>query len=107
MSNLNLSIGGRTFAVACADGEEDHVLTLGRIIDAKAQQSGQASQSESRMLLFAALLLADENHELSSRSGNGDAIAGAPSPERDERLVRLAERLEKLADLLESDEPNA
>ncbi|MFV4725644.1 cell division protein ZapA, partial [Mycobacterium tuberculosis] len=65
MSNVTLQIGGRSFTVACAPGEEDHIAGLGRMIDAKLHSVGStAGQSESRILLFAALLLADELHEM-------------------------------------------
>jgi cell division protein ZapA len=97
MSNVTLTIGGRQFVVACADGEEDHVGTLGRRIDAKlAGMDGLSGQSESRMLLFAALLLADEVHELRQQ------IEGATaSPGLGPRLSALAGRLENLASHLE------
>ena len=46
MSNVSLEIAGRTFAVACAEGEEPHIEKLGRIIDDKIQgMPGLASQS--------------------------------------------------------------
>lgn len=101
MSNLNLSIGGRNFTVACAPGEEDHVTTLGRMIDEKlTAMNGGGGQSEARMLLFAALLLADEVHEARSNpieaargGGASDAVA--------ERLEALAGRMENLAARLE------
>ena len=100
MSNVNLSIGGRSFAVACAKGEEDHVTDLGRMIDQKLSTMGEASmQSESRMLLFAALLLADELHETQAQPSAPPAPAlpdGAA-----ERLDSLATRLENLAISLE------
>ena len=68
MSNVTLEIGGRQFSVASADGEEAHVTALGRMIDDKLRAMGGAGgQSESRMMLFAALLLADEIHEIKSR----------------------------------------
>jgi cell division protein ZapA len=98
MSNVTLDIAGRKFAVACAEGEEAHIAMLGRTIDAKLQDMPQiASQSEARALLFAALLLADENHEL-RQNGGAPASAG---PEVAEGLEALAERLEGLASQLE------
>jgi cell division protein ZapA len=100
MSNLNLTIGGRIFAVACADGEEAHVTRLGKIIDSKVTESGLAGQSEARMLLFAALLLADENHDLAGKVASGH-LNDLPDA-LDERLALLAERLENLASLLEA-----
>jgi cell division protein ZapA len=98
MSNVTLDIAGRTFAVACAEGEEAHIAMLGRAIDAKLRDMPQiASQSEARALLFAALLLADENHELKQ---GGGAAAGA-SPKAAESLEARAGRLEGLAAQLE------
>jgi cell division protein ZapA len=71
---------------------------LGRAIDAKlADMPHIASQSEARALLYAALLLADENYELSQNSGNA-----APAPDVAEGLEALAGRLEDIASQLES-----
>ena len=96
MSNVTLEIGGRQFSVASADGEEQHVEMLGRMIDGKLRAMGGASgQSESRMMLFAALLLADEIHELKSRGG---AQAEDPTPV----LNRLADGIEGAARRLEN-----
>jgi cell division protein ZapA len=99
MSNVTLAIGGRTFTVACASGEEDHVAGLGRMISDKITAMGDlSSQSESRMLLFAALLLADELHEATVRSA---PAAPAPAHGGAQRLEAIAERLENLAASLE------
>jgi len=100
MSNVNLSIGGRSYAVACAAGEEAHVAGLGRMIDAKlADMPGGQALGETRALLFAALLLADQVHELSSAA----AASPAPAPAFPiERLAALAERIEGLANLVEA-----
>ena len=106
MSNVTVTIGGRSFTLACADGEEDHVARLGRLIDEKVSAAGAVGQSESRMLLFASLLLADEVHELQSRV-SAHASGTAVSPQMAERLEYIAGRIENLADLLESAAPNA
>ena len=98
MSNVTLEIAGRKFTVACAEGEEEHIAMLGRVIDSKlAEMPNVASQSEGRALLFAALLLADENYEL--RQG---APAQNRSPDIAEPLEALAEKLESLAIHLEN-----
>jgi cell division protein ZapA len=99
MNNVTLTIGGRSFTVATADGEEAHILGLGRMIDSKLAAMGeQTALSESRMLLFAALLLADELHE--ARRG-GEAGARASGEEAGRRLEQIAARLENLAERLE------
>ncbi|MEO6152640.1 MAG: cell division protein ZapA [Croceibacterium sp.] len=97
MSNVTLSIAGRSYTVACAAGEESHVAKLGTSIDGKvAGMQGSGQQSEARTLLYAALLLADELH---------DAQQGGPTPpgavEDASPLDIIADRLEELAARLE------
>lgn len=94
MSNVTLTIAGRQYAVACAAGEEAHVHNLGQIIDAKLQtMPNAATQTETRNLLFAALLLADDVHE------RRQSAPATPAPGEDSRL---AEKLEALAARLEN-----
>ena len=97
MSNVTLTIGGRFYTVACAEGEEAHIEALGRTIDGKLHGLPNLSgQSEARTLLFAALLLADELHEL--RPGGSPAADGQAA----DALERLADTLESLAERLEN-----
>jgi cell division protein ZapA len=107
MSNLALTIGGRSYTVACAPGEQAHVTALGKAIDAKlAGVPGLSGQSEARTLLYAALLLADELHEAQNRiATSAPAPVSAPPAEDSgvaEVLEKLAERLETFASQLES-----
>ena len=101
MSEVALAIGGRSYKVACADGEEAHVRRLGEAIDAKLQSMAQLSGQDSQNLLFGALLLADELHEL--RNAN-TAAAGEAEEARAEaeqaraELARLSARLAEAAD---------
>ena len=103
MSNVSLEIGGRQFSVASADGEEEHVALLGRRIDEKLRaMGGAAGQSESRMLLFAALLLADEIHEMTVRGGAPALADDGPALARvADGIDAAARRIEKLATDLE------
>ena len=105
MSNVSLQIGGRSFTVACAPGEEEHIAGLGRMIDGKLQaMGGSAGQTETRTLLFAALLLADELHE--ARHGAGAPIPPPPPPPppppEPQEDMALAARLEDIALKLEN-----
>ena len=97
MSNVTLQIGGRSYIVACAEGEEAHVEALGLLIDGKVRDLGTSGHNEVRLLLFAALLLADELHEV---RGKG-AGAATPAPDHAQTLEMLAGRLEKYATSLE------
>ena len=98
MSNVTLTIGGKHYTVACAAGEEGHIEALGRSIDGKLEGMPSLSgQSEARTLLFAALLLADELHEI-----RGGAAPAADDSESAEALEALAGQLEDLAERLEN-----
>ena len=100
MSNVTLSICGRDYTVACAEGEEAHVAGLGRLIDSKLGAMGNmAGQSESRQLLFAALLLADELHE--GGPARAAAVPSATTDDYADRLEAIAARLETCASHLE------
>ncbi|MEY4239566.1 MAG: hypothetical protein RL339_2167 [Pseudomonadota bacterium] len=101
MSNVTLTIGGRNYTVACAAGEEAHVTGLGQAIDAKIQSMGGAGTNETRQLLFAALLLADEVHE--ARSAPRVAPAEPANDDaRAEQLEAIAAKLEACALALEA-----
>jgi cell division protein ZapA len=104
MADVQLNIAGRDYVVTCRDGEEAHLRTLGSAVDAKAQEAGGASGglNESRLLLFAGLLLADEVHEMRA-SGSGTAPQAAPAAPSlsDAETERVAATLEKLADRIE------
>jgi cell division protein ZapA len=104
MTNLTLTIGGRPFTVSCADGEEDHISMLGRMIDERASRMG-SGQTEPRMLLFSALMLADELHEAHRHAPVPTPAIPVANTEIDgeivDRVNSLAERIESLAATLE------
>jgi cell division protein ZapA len=110
MSNVTLIIGGRPFTVSAPNGEESHIEMLGRMVAERvASGGGGAGQSEPRMLLFAALMLADELHELHRKMPPPQEEAPAeeraqpahPAAEVIARIETLAARVEKLAAHLE------
>ena len=69
MSQVNLRIGGRSYHVACADGEEAHLTRLASTVDEKVRQMQDSrTLQEAQSLLFAALLLADELHDARTES---------------------------------------
>ena len=104
MAQVKLSIGGRTYELACRAGEEAHYESLARRIDAKAEdvRGAMGGIGETRLLLLTALLLADE---LDARSPATAPAAPAPEPVIDMRLVGVlegfADRLEVLSGKLE------
>lgn len=107
MTNLTLTIGGRSYTVSAPEGEEAHIEMLGRMVAERvAGGGGGPGQSETRMLLFAALMLADELHELHRQmpppqDEAPDAVA-APPAEVLARIEALAARVERLATHIEA-----
>ena len=104
MAEVELTIAGRNYRVACRAGEEDNLRAAGALVDGKSKEAlaGLGTLSESRLLLFAALLLADEIVD-----GREVALPTGPDPELVERATKVAERLEALADALENGDRNA
>ena len=103
MSDVTLTIAGRGYTIACDPGQERHVTSLGRAIDEKLTAlPGLAGQSETRTLLFAALLLADELHEVQNGGATAPAMPQLADEGAAEALESLAGRLETIAERLES-----
>ncbi|MBC7520373.1 MAG: cell division protein ZapA [Sandarakinorhabdus sp.] len=101
MGNVVVEIGGRTYPLSCRDGDEGHLAELAAGIAGKADGLTQSlgPMSEARLLLMAALMVADELHDL--RSGKvSSSIAQRPAGDIDvsERLSALLQRAERLAE---------
>jgi cell division protein ZapA len=104
MAEVQLHLGGRHYGVHCRDGEEAHIHALGRLINERMDKIRQGTPgiNEVRLLLFAALLLADDLHEARHAAAVPPPPADPdPDPDPDPRVLRaleaLAERLEGLA----------
>ncbi len=106
MAQVTVTINGRNYPVACNAGEEARIGELARYVDGKvkafARDAGQVG--EARLLLLAALVLADElmeSKDLSGRARTGNGVA----PDED-RLAggidALAARIEAIAVKLET-----
>lgn len=103
MAQVTVRVGGYTHPVSCEDGQEGHLIALAADVDRRVSSiramGGQFG--ESRLLLLAALLLADELHDLRVEMSRLKAASPQSAPASDpllaERLGRLAERIEGIA----------
>ncbi len=122
MAQVDLMINGRSYSVACGDGQESHIKKLAADIDSRVHQLAEqlGAVGEARLLVMAALLMADELQD--AKSGGGDSAAGkdaagkaaggeggadldekAQALEAEEkRLNELADKLDQYAEKLES-----
>lgn len=111
MANIELDIAGRKYPVACRDGEEDHLRSVAALVDKRARDAASAlgSLGENRLMLFTALMLADDLQEANKGGSRAAAPAVDPQPaadpQIDEALIAaielLAERVEALAESAE------
>jgi cell division protein ZapA len=88
MGQVTVSVNGRDYAIACADGEESHIADLAVYVDHHARTLAQklGPVTEARLLLMAALTIDELRAE---RRGALDELA------------RLAGRLEGVAAAVE------
>jgi cell division protein ZapA len=69
MSQVNVTINGRQFRMACEDGQEDHVSDLARDLDARIEhlRAKFGEIGDTRLTVMAALTVADELAEMGQR----------------------------------------
>ena len=105
---VDLTIAGRTYQVACREGEEDSLQAAARMVDAKSREalSGLGTLSEARQFLFASLLLADQLMDKNPDGAPPPTVVAVPDSALAERAAALAGRLESLAEALEREAAN-
>lgn len=126
MPEVQITIGGRAFEVACQEGEEQFLQAAAALLDNEASVlvSHIGRLPEGRMLLMAGLMLADKTAGLEEKLRNAEEVLGqkeaelealkarpAPAPERVEvpvipgsvtdTLAEIAARAEALAQAVE------
>lgn len=90
MPQVEISIGGRTFEVACQTGEESFLQAAAEMLDTEAQtlSSQIGRMPESRMLLMAGLLLADKTAALEDKVREAEKL----NSEMSHQIARLEAR---------------
>ncbi|MGQ3486494.1 cell division protein ZapA [Roseovarius pacificus] len=128
MPEVEVEIGGRTFEVACQDGEEHYLKAAARMLNEEASvltaQIGRIP--EPRMLLMAGLMLADKTagiqdklraleDKMAEKEAELDQLRNAPAPEPQkievpvvpqavsDAMAEIAARAESLADQLDGE----
>jgi cell division protein ZapA len=111
MGQVAVTVNGRQFKVACDDGQEPRIRRLAQYVDARigefARSLGQVG--EARLLLLAALVIADElsdaNEALQqerslARAAETEAAAAADAAASG--VHAIAQRIEAIAARLET-----
>ncbi|UZF95121.1 cell division protein ZapA [Bosea sp. NBC_00550] len=113
MPQVNVMIAGKAYRMACGEGEEPHLEGLAKFYDDKIGEMRQAfgEIGDMRLHVMAALMVADEVHELRQRlarleadhaairgdAGAADQRLSDVEDRAAEALVAAAERIEGVA----------
>jgi cell division protein ZapA len=117
MAQVNLTVNGRVYRMACEDGEEDHVTQLGARFDGAIDELRGAlgEIGDQRLMVMAGILMTDrlddaerrlarfEQDLREQRSRGLDSLARYEGVEENfvAHLEAAAERLERLANRLQ------
>jgi cell division protein ZapA len=103
VAQVTVRINGYAYTLGCEDGQEAHLAAMAaRVEERIASIKALGSQSgEAKLLVLAALLMADELHDQSRllERLKSDLQQGSPADTR--RLAMLADRAEEIAADLE------
>ena len=108
MAQVSLTVNGSAFAITCDDGQETRIRRLGQYVDAKvAEFVGSVGQvGEARLLLLAALVIADELADANEALRLERSGSRATDPESADAAASdirgIAQRVEAIAAGLES-----
>ena len=99
MAQVTIRINGYAYTVGCEDGQEPHLERMAAEIEQRINSikaiGGQ--NGEARLLMLAALLLADELHDLRSTQSAATPAPDKADAERRAKLRRVAARAEEIA----------
>ena len=107
MGQVTVRVGGYSHPVSCEDGQEAHLVALASEVEKRVMsiKSMGGQFGEGRLLLLASLLLADEVHDLKvavAQAKSGQPVAApAEDPRLADRIARIAERIEGIAQNLD------
>lgn len=117
MPQVVVTINTRSYAVACGEGEEEHLMRLAAVVDERvtslARDVGQVG--DARLLLMSALLMADDLEQAETRAqaaiadadaarqGEAEAQQGVAEAEATAAafVERIAQRVEAIAQRLQ------
>jgi len=108
MAQVDISINGKSYRMACDDGEQDRIRALAGMVDAHVKDLvGQVGQiGDNRLLVMASLLVADELLDLQDAAHDVDEGDEEFSPNELEDMALamegLADRIETIADQLQA-----
>ncbi len=106
MAEVNITLNGRVYEIACDPGQEGRIVDLAAYIDQRLQKIARTggAYNDSHLLVLTALVLADELFETkeevagASRAPRATAPVVAGSQGDEQALAKLLEQLSRRID---------
>jgi cell division protein ZapA len=89
MGQVAIQLNGRIYRFVCGDGDEPRITALADYIRSKLNQLGQETTraGDDRMLVMAALMLADELFDARAATQAASVSAQTPLPRKSQERV--------------------
>ena len=104
MSQVTITVNGRTYKLACDDGEEQHLLKLAAHLSSHVDElrGSFGRVGDDRLMLMAGLMICDELFELRGRHDKLNAELTALQNERSSQAAEAEQSEAELAQTLEA-----
>jgi|TARA_B100001248_G_scaffold173746_1_gene131748 cell division protein ZapA len=104
LAQVDVSVNGQSYRIACEDGQEDRLVDLAAMVDEKViglvNQIGQVGSN--RLLVMAALIIADELVDLKNEAGSSQELEDNTNQQDTVlALQEITKRIENIADQVE------
>ena len=104
MAQVDVSVNQQSYRIACEDGQEDRLVDLAAMVDEKVMalvnQIGQVGSN--RLLVMAALIIADELVDLKNEAGSSQELEDNTNQQDTVlALQEITKRIENIADQVE------
>jgi cell division protein ZapA len=106
MTEVNISINGRQYGIACDPGQEQRVMDLANFVDSRLREiaAAGAGTNDSHLLVLTSIIMADELFDARDAAANGNRapLTGIQITDEDEGQItaaidQMAERIDKIA----------
>ena len=91
MAQVNLTVNGRVYRIACEDGEEDHVEQLGERFDGAINElrGAMGEIGDQRLMVMAGILMTDRLDDTERRLKRSEQEVGLLKDNRADSSMRL------------------
>jgi len=111
MAEVNITIAGKQYSIACDDGQEQRVVDLAAFVDGRVKEiaAAGAGNNDSHLLVLNSIMMADELFDArdNAANSNGAQLEGLQITKEDETAItnaidQMAERINKIAGNLQA-----